>query len=401
MSTIARLKRMFGRLLPAVSPAPKKASVGIACPEGYEPVSAAIAGIRYQQRAVEVAGCTLREFVWLRREPQNRHDPNAVRVVNSRGRTLGYLPRELAAKLAAYMDAGHDPIKAMITELASDVAGDAVGARVGFFLPAAMAATLAKGATGLAYHCEPSSSGALYLLLDGDETLLHEVAGKLQRAHLRWVRHGVCYRPASDGRKYRWYILLEEEVGHAQVDEFFYTHFGVKPPPAEVESDVREWLDTLDEENANLTAQNTALRSKVTELEAEILALRKALSQREVEQRAEARRSRSRWKEEFQHLLQLLLPELEFLRNSVDVLLLELEKYDHVLRMLHAIVRGQDSLRAKHLKGVDGWREAHFSTGQKDEGRLYFRKAADRWLVLVSFKESQKRRDIPYLQKYV
>lgn len=45
------------------------------------------------------------EKFWLRREPTNKYDANAI-LVGMAGRALGYIPRGLAAELAPKMDAG-------------------------------------------------------------------------------------------------------------------------------------------------------------------------------------------------------------------------------------------------------------------------------------------------------
>ena len=42
----------------------------------------------------------------LRREPDNEHDPNAIAVLTAAGRQAGWVPREVAAELAASLDAG-------------------------------------------------------------------------------------------------------------------------------------------------------------------------------------------------------------------------------------------------------------------------------------------------------
>ncbi|MCC6489493.1 MAG: HIRAN domain-containing protein [Candidatus Hydrogenedentes bacterium] len=44
------------------------------------------------------------EAVVLERDPQNHHDPNAVRVMNAHGEQVGYLPRRLVAWLAPLLD---------------------------------------------------------------------------------------------------------------------------------------------------------------------------------------------------------------------------------------------------------------------------------------------------------
>lgn len=60
-----------------------------------------IVGIQYY------TGCaTVGEFVSIRREPSNTFDPNAIRVSNVMRDQIGHIPRQIAAKLARYMDAG-------------------------------------------------------------------------------------------------------------------------------------------------------------------------------------------------------------------------------------------------------------------------------------------------------
>jgi hypothetical protein len=43
------------------------------------------------------------EHVALKRQPENRYDPNAIRVDNVMGQQIGHIPRNMAAKLAKYM----------------------------------------------------------------------------------------------------------------------------------------------------------------------------------------------------------------------------------------------------------------------------------------------------------
>lgn len=56
------------------------------------------------QRHFESAGSVPRLF--LRRELDNPHDPNAIRVTSRKGVWLGYVPRADAALLARIMDGG-------------------------------------------------------------------------------------------------------------------------------------------------------------------------------------------------------------------------------------------------------------------------------------------------------
>jgi SWI/SNF-related matrix-associated actin-dependent regulator of chromatin subfamily A3 len=58
-----------------------------------------IVGIRYYD-----GYATVGEQVMVKREPGNPYDSNAIRVNNVHGTQIGHLPRNLAAKLAPYMD---------------------------------------------------------------------------------------------------------------------------------------------------------------------------------------------------------------------------------------------------------------------------------------------------------
>ena len=62
-------------------------------------------GIKHRVDAVKLAfaGRPRDESLKLVREPTNEHDPNAIGVFN-RDVLIGYIPRELAAKLAPRMD---------------------------------------------------------------------------------------------------------------------------------------------------------------------------------------------------------------------------------------------------------------------------------------------------------
>lgn len=67
----------------------------------------------------------------LRREPDNRFDPNAV-AVDVEGRPVGYIPKALAAKLAARIDVGEEIKVTAVSITKSDKPGRTVfGVRIG------------------------------------------------------------------------------------------------------------------------------------------------------------------------------------------------------------------------------------------------------------------------------
>ena len=74
-----------------------------------------LAGYRYAAAPEVWPLLRVGDLLDLSREPDNPHDPNAVRV-EWRGRTLGYVPRRENAALAWGLDRG-EPLRARITRL--------------------------------------------------------------------------------------------------------------------------------------------------------------------------------------------------------------------------------------------------------------------------------------------
>ncbi|KAI9754734.1 MAG: rRNA-binding ribosome biosynthesis protein utp25 [Chaenotheca gracillima] len=67
--------------------------------ELYGTMNTKIVGIRYYN-----GRATKGEMVVVRREPTNPYDSNAIRISNMAGNQVGHLPRQMAVKLAPYMD---------------------------------------------------------------------------------------------------------------------------------------------------------------------------------------------------------------------------------------------------------------------------------------------------------
>jgi HIRAN domain len=70
-------------------------------------VVAGVAGAaRFHDDVLQSAAALPGADLTLRRDPGNEHDPNAVAVLASGGEQLGWVPRDVAAELAADLDAG-------------------------------------------------------------------------------------------------------------------------------------------------------------------------------------------------------------------------------------------------------------------------------------------------------
>lgn len=66
-----------------------------------------VAGIHVENRGSVIAAFAREgSAVYLRREPDNPHDSNAIRIFLENGADIGFVPREDAARLAPFFDSG-------------------------------------------------------------------------------------------------------------------------------------------------------------------------------------------------------------------------------------------------------------------------------------------------------
>jgi hypothetical protein len=85
-------------------------------------VTTKVAGVTFDDRPKVVARLMVGEQLILRREPRNLYDKNAVAVLTMAGAPIGYIPRDVAARLAPVMDAEGGTLLASVAELTGDPA---------------------------------------------------------------------------------------------------------------------------------------------------------------------------------------------------------------------------------------------------------------------------------------
>jgi hypothetical protein len=349
---------------------------------------------------------TLREPVWLRREA-NEFDANAVSVETRNGRRVGYIGRTVAVHLAPCMDTGMNPLQAVVTALTRDISGEIVGMAVGVYLPNELARKI-RGEPRWDSYCDVGTDGVTYLFLDCDEAELNQVNDALRRRAMPWRRSGLSYRTAPDGYQYRWYVRLEGDVSPPALRAVLDQTLGPSRSHADSLQMLDEWITHFDEEVRDLrrrAAQGSASVEQIAALEHENRILRDqltALQARSVEleraARLSTRQRRTLQRREHGETIRLLLPDVQLLQNSLAVITQELESYEPILRELRSLCSNPAEVKGERVEGAPQWRERRFSTGQKHDGRLYFRRDGAKWLALVSFKDCQEQ-DIEYLKR--
>jgi hypothetical protein len=314
---------------------------------------------------------------------------NAVAVVDWLGRMIGYLPRDVVTAVRPWMEGLRErPIPAVVTGLMRNLSGTAVGIQVGFYAPAG---SMAQRTTATDYCCEVSEGGTVYVLFECDETALIQALDAVSGGGLRVVRWGLNYRQAQNGRSYRWYVVIEG----ATKEEVRAVLRGMVGIP--LEEELWDKLVELDAELHRVVGEREADVATRNRLEAELSAAIERLRHLETGRR-DIPTGRGN---EIPKIIGALLPQVIFLRDSMDVLTRGIESCEHVLGDIKGIVEERMPRRTGRVKKAHGWLKSHFNTGRRDDGRLYFKREEDRWKVLVSFKDPQKKRqggDIEYLQ---
>jgi hypothetical protein len=383
MSIVTRLRvRLAGlparlRLRPARRP-----THGVAphLREGWQLLESPLAGLVFHEGGKAALDLKILEQVALRREPHNPYDSNAVVVATARGRPVGHLPKDLARQVGPALDAGLVEPIGVVTELRSNTAGTAIGVRIAFNIQKEVAS---GSSTGVEFSCERGEAGTTYLLVNCDGATLDRIQDDLAARGLSCERSGQTFRPSADGHAYQWYVRMGEGVTPEAVIDYFAEVLRTSPW-APASRAVDEYVEGFDKELADKDARIAALEQFL-------------FAEREQTRQAEHSR-REAETSAMQRLVSSVLPNVTLLRGCWDVLATEIQEPGYVLRDLVQIAHSQAGVAAATVRGATGWKELHFNTGQRDNGRLYFRRSNGEIEVLVSFKGDQER-DIQYLNR--
>ncbi len=236
-----------------------------------------VAGIMYDGRQTVVPSLALREKVRLQREPTNPFDPNAIKVERQNGEHFGYVPKELAGHISTYTEADELPIEATITELISDAAGSNFRVRICLELSKfRRMPEIVIPSPELEFHYEDTRPD-IYVFINGSEALFLEVKRVFDVDGMTFLRSGLCYQPAGNGRQYQWYLKIDRTSGitRARLERFFLEHFNVVSEDEKagaLEKTRQEYLSEklrLQEELSKTDQEAQAFEALAGELDAE------------------------------------------------------------------------------------------------------------------------------------
>ena len=142
------------------------------------------------------------------------------------------------------MDKVAQPVEATMTELSSDATGSRYRVRVRFSVPSDWLNPQIDideaNAQSIEYYYDDSGINT-YALLNCSEERFSQIREKLTADSIQYTRYGLCYRPASNGRQYQWYVRIDRapDLSRQTIENFFKRHFNLTPE--------RESIDALEE----------------------------------------------------------------------------------------------------------------------------------------------------------
>ena len=86
-----------------------------------------IIGTQHNRRGENIKLCRINETVYLSLEENNIHDKNAIHVKRNNDKSLGYIPKNIAEKLAPELRDNKCSCKAKICKINTDLYGEIFG----------------------------------------------------------------------------------------------------------------------------------------------------------------------------------------------------------------------------------------------------------------------------------
>ena len=349
---------------------------------GESTISFWTAGVKFDNRLENVLKCQLKEPLTLLREPDNEIDTNAIHIKTLNNLSLGYVGKFRAVKLAPLLDNNQLDKIAYLTELKCDLANKIYGVKITIPVSKDILHSFKSDQTKeIDFEFDISSRENLYLLVDCEDAILDEISNAIKKLNIKIHRAGLSYTPSSNGKQFKWYLRLDNDADKNNI-ELALRH---KYPLLEEKYNERinaEYLELQDENLSELESENQTLSKELHTLKFNLGNFKK--------------RERL-YAHQFESMLSIFLANVTFISDSIDILKNEIKDYTTALSKITEIYNTVN-FKAKKIQTLNKWFEIHYNTGQKDDGRIYFKKENHQMQVLVSFKSGQKK-DIEYLKK--
>ena len=210
-------------------------------------------------------GIGIGDSVTLLHEPDNQWDPSAVKVFWQE-QWIGYLPKDMAALVAAEVPEAATGLEAVVTGLTTTSRRDAFRLQLSIPIPKASRRLRDLGVTSrFAWDFDRTSGNdKLRLVINCTETAFRELQELLGESY-DVSKCGYSYYPTQDGRHYPWYLSLIDSSGRApedseKVEQLIRSLFGVPSESTRV-LERKERLKELEDKQEDISKRLEASRA--------------------------------------------------------------------------------------------------------------------------------------------
>lgn len=211
-------------------------------------------------------GIAIGDPLTLLHEPTNPWDANAVKVF-WKEQWIGYIPKGMAALIAAEVPEAATGLQAVVTGLTTTSRRDAFRLQISIPIPKASRRLRELGITSAFAWDFDRTSGAdkLRLVISCSETAFRELQELLSTSY-DVSKCGYSYYPTQDGRHYPWYLSLTDSSGKApedphQVEQLIRSLFGVPSESTRVR-ERQERLKELEEKQEDINKRLETSRAE-------------------------------------------------------------------------------------------------------------------------------------------
>jgi hypothetical protein len=229
-------------------------------------------------------GIAIGDPLTLQHEPTNEWDPNAVKVI-WKNQWIGYIPKDMAALIAAEVPEAKSGLEGVVTGLATTTRRDAFRLQIAIPIPKASRRLRELGvSSSFAWDFDRNSGNdKLRLVISCSEGAFRELQ-EILATSFDVSKCGYSYYPTKDGRHYSWYLSLTDDSGKApeqpeEVEQLIRSHFGVPSESTRVQ-ERQSRLKELEEKQEEISQRLVTSRAEQRRLQREVESTRSSLERR-------------------------------------------------------------------------------------------------------------------------